>query len=235
MRVAILQPNYVPWRGYFDFIDEVDVFVVYDDVQYTKGDWRNRNRIKTAQGLRWMTVPVHHHLGQRICDTAVAYSGSRNWRRDHLNLIEANLSAAPYVADVRSMLSAEFERGHRTISDLNVGLIKTLCRYLHIDTPLRFSSEFTLHGAKTERLIELLTTIGATTYVSGPSASAYLDEARFREARIRLEYKTYDYANYPQLHGAFDPGVSILDLIANCGPHARRWLLGSTRNQLAVA
>ena len=223
MRVGIIQSNYLPWRGYFDFIDDVDLFVIHDDLQFTKGDWRNRNRIKTPQGARWMTVPVHYRqTAQLICDTEIDYS--RPWQRDHRNLIAANLGKAPYVQHVLDLVEPEIDAGHRTISELNVALMTAVCRYLQVRTPLRMSAEFGLTKARTERLIELLTAIGARTYVSGPSARAYLDEARFREAGMALEYKQYVYPPYPLLWGAFDGALSVIDTIAHCGPETRRVL-----------
>jgi hypothetical protein len=234
MRVGVIQSNYLPWRGYFDFIREVDVFVIHDDRQFTKGDWRNRNLLKTPTGTRWITVPVHYrHTSQLICDTTVDYS--RNWQREHRNLIMSNLAGAPYLGDVLSLINDPLQARHETISALNIALIKGICRYLGIVTPIRLSSEFRLGGAKTDRLIELLTTMRATTYVSGPSAKSYLDESKFRESRIRLEYKRYDYPEYPQLWGPFEGRVSVLDLIANCGPSARRLLTQRVANELAVA
>ena len=234
MRVGIIQSNYLPWRGYFDFIDDVDVFIVYDDVQFSKGGWRNRNQIKTPQGLRWMTVPVRHRrLAQLICETEVDYS--RNWQRDHLNLIATHLKPAEFLSDALNLLEAAFETRHATISELNVALIRRVCRYLKIHTPLRSSAEFELQGAGTERLIQLLTAIGAATYVSGPSAKAYLDESRFCEAGIRLEYKSYVYPEYPQLWGPFEGAVSVIDLIANCGPAARHFIKSGTANEVIAA
>jgi hypothetical protein len=227
MRVGVIQSNYLPWRGYFDFIDDVDLFVVHDDLQFTKGDWRNRNRIKTPQGARWITVPVHHrHSAQLICETAIDYS--RDWQRDHRNLITANFRKAPYLDDVLALVEPELAAGHATISDLNVALLTSICRYLDITTPLRMSSSLHLTKTRTERLIELLTRLKATTYVSGPSARAYLDEARFREAGLALEYKQYVYQPYPQLWGAFDGALSVIDTIANCGLAARQVLKSAT-------
>ena len=234
MRVGVIQSNYLPWRGYFDFIDDVDLFVIHDDLQYTKGDWRNRNRLKAKQGLQWITVPVHHrHTAQRIDETGIDYS--RNWQREHRNLISAHLGKAPYVRDVLELVEPQFDAGHRTISELNVALLKAVCRYLAIATPLRFSSELGLTANRTERLIELVTAVGATTYLSGPTARAYLDESRFRDCGIALEYKAYDYASYPQLFGPFDGSVSILDTIANCGPATRAILKSGTRATRAAA
>ena len=233
MRVGVIQSNYLPWRGYFDFIDEVDLFVVHDDLQYTKGDWRNRNRIKTPQGLRWITVPVHYrHTAQRICETEIDYS--RDWRREHRNMLAAHLARAPHLDDVLALVEPEFDAGHATISALNIALMRAVCGYLRITTPMRMSAEFGLTHTRTERLVELLSAVGATTYVSGPSARAYLKEERFRAAGIRLEYKEYAYAPYRQLWGPYDPAVSIVDTIANCGPAARDILTSAVSSRAAA-
>jgi hypothetical protein len=233
MRVGVIQSNYIPWRGYFDFIDDVDVFVVHDDLQFTKGDWRNRNRIKTARGTTWLTVPVHYRsTSQLICDTPIDYS--RDWTREHRNLIAAHLGPAPYVQDVFNLLDPVLATRRPSISALNVALLKSLCSYLRIATPLAMSSEFNLRGTRTARLIDLLTKMGATSYLSGPSARAYLDERQFEDAGIALEYKEYVYPDYPQLWGPFDGAVSIIDTIANCGPAART-VLKSASPQKAVA
>lgn len=220
MRVGIIQSNYLPWRGYFDIIDDVDLFLLHDDLQFTKGDWRNRNRLRTPQGSRWFTVPVHYrHTAQRIAETEIDYT--RDWRREHAQLLRTHLGSAPFVADVLDLVVPEFEARPETISALNAALIRRVCRYLGIATRIRFTSEFAVTGAKTERLLALLTATGATTYLSGPSAAAYLDEARLAGAGIRLEYKQYDYPAYPQVFEGFDGAVSVVDLIANCGPAAR--------------
>ena len=231
MRVGVIQSNYLPWRGYFDFIRSVDVFVFHDDIQYTKSDWRNRNRLKTPQGLRWMTVPVHYRkTAQLICDTEIDYA--RDWRREHLQLVATHLGKAPHVADVRALLEPVFDDPPATISELNIALIQSVCDYLGISTTLRRSSDFRLEGAKTERLLHLLTALDATTYVSGPSAKAYLNETSFSDAGIALEYKSYLYPDYPQLWGPFEGAVSIVDLIANCGP-ASAELITSEGDSLA--
>ena len=233
MRVGVIQSNYLPWRGYFDFIDAVDLFVIHDDLQYTKGDWRNRNRIKTPHGTRWITVPVHHErTSQLICETAIDHS--RDWRREHRQMIEANLAAAPFLVDVVGLLQPVWDARHATISQLNVAMLSAVCGYLGIRTPMRMSSEFALRAARTERLIELLTKVGATTYVSGPSARAYLDERKFRDVGIRLEYKAYDYTPYRQCWGPFEGAVSIVDTIANCGSDARRLMKSAAATGVMV-
>ena len=221
MRVGVIQSSFIPWRGYFDFIASVDLFVFHDDLQFTKGDWRNRNRIKTPQGTRWLTVPVHYRsVAQRICDTAI--DESTDWLGKHRRLWQAHYRNAPYFRDVLEILhEATQVQKEPTISALNIALIRKVMEYLSISTPLAMSSEFDLHGTKTERLIDLLSKLGASRYLSGPSAEGYLDKAAFRSAGIGLEYKTYDYLPYPQLWGEFDGLVTVLDLIANCGPDAK--------------
>lgn len=220
MKAAIIQSNYLPWREYFDFIDSVDLFIVYDDVQFTRRDWRTRNLLKTPHGPRWLSVPVRYReRSQLICETEIDYS--RDWRAEHLNLIRLNLAKAPHLRDALALIEPVFDARHRTISDLNVALLRSIGAYLGIATPLRMSSELSASGTKTERLIQLLAAAGATEYLSGPGARGYLEESRFEALGIGLEYKTYDYAPYPQQWGPFDGAVSIVDTIANCGPAAR--------------
>lgn len=233
MRVGVIQPNFMPWRGYFDFIASVDVFVFYDDVQYTKGDWRNRNQIKTPQGRRWLTVSVtHRHLGQRVCDTAIDHRIP--WASQHLRLWQANYRAAPYLEDVLALLAGLETDRDATISQLNIRLTRRICDYLGITTPLCLSSELQPTGTKTERLIDLMHKVGGTRYLSGPSAEAYLDKAAFQRHGVALEYKSYDYPAYPQLWGEFDGAVTVLDLIANCGPKAKDHLRSRAPDRLVV-
>jgi hypothetical protein len=233
MRVGIIQSNYLPWRGYFDFINEVDLFIFHDDIQFTKADWRTRNQIKTPQGLRWLSVPVHvRRTAQHICETEIDYS--QNWRRDHRNLIAAHLGRAPFVRSALALLEPVYDAKPVTISELNVALIRALGRYLGITTPLRSSAEFGVKGCKTDRVIALLTAVGASTYVSGPAGRSYLDEAQFMDAGIDLEYKSYVYPPYPQLWGPFEGAVSVIDLIANSGPEATTLMRSLGSNELAV-
>lgn len=234
MRLGVIQSNYLPWRGYFDFISSVDLFVFHDDLQYTKGDWRNRNKIKTPTGLRWLTVPVHYErTSQLICETEISYS--TKWQQDHLNLLRANYSHAPFFSDFSDMLHIAFSFKDRSISELNIRFIRLICNYLSIKTPLAISSTYGLNGTKTGRLVQLAKRVGATCYVSGPAAKTYIDESLFAENKIGLEYKSYDYAPYPQLWGGFEGTVSILDLIANTGPSARDYISSQTPNIVAVA
>ena len=233
MRVGVIQSNYIPWRGYFDFIAGVDLFVFHDDLQYTKGDWRNRNRIKTPAGLIWLSVPVKYHkTAQLICDTEIDYS--KRWQRDHLNQFSANYREALYCNSAIELLESAFQANDRTISELNIRLVRAICSRLGISTPMRHSADYAITGTKTERLIDLLKKTGATTYVSGPAAKAYLDEQQFHENGITLEYKTYDYAPYPQVGDAFAGAVSVLDLIANVGPDAKNHIASRSPNLIGA-
>jgi hypothetical protein len=223
----------VPWRGYFDFIDDVDVFVFHDDIQYTKGDWRNRNKIKTDRGTIWLTVPVNYGTtGQLICDTSVDYS--QQWGKKHSNQLQQWYGKAPFYAAYRDEFAAFLSRGAGTISELNISLTRWVMDKLGIRTPTHLSSEFHLQGTKTERLLDLMRKIGATSYLSGPTAKGYLDEGAFREHGFRLEYKRYDYPAYPQLWGAFVGEVSALDLLFNAGADARNYLKSRSPNEAAV-
>ena len=217
MRVAVLQSNYLPWRGYFDIIHDVDVFVFYDDVQYTVNDWRNRNRIKTANGPVWLTVPVGNQNDRRICDVGLR---DQSWARKHWRTIEQAYGRAPHFAMVADFLRPIYERPWASLSELNHTLVKGIATdFLGIRTTFRDSREFQLDGQKSDRLLHLLTELGATEYVSGPSARDYLDVAAYQRAGITVEWKDYStYPEYPQLHGTFVPNVSIVDLLVSCGP-----------------
>lgn len=232
MRVSVIQSNYIPWRGYFDFIDDMDLTIFYDDVQYTKNDWRNRNKLKTVNGSDWITVPVRTlSLSQLIQETPIDYRG---WEKKHKNSIVQWYAKTNFFKDYSEELFAILGVKYATISELNITLCHWIMQKLEIDTPTRMSSEFVLHGSKTERLIDLLKQIGTATYVSGPAGKGYLDERLFREAGIGLEYKSYDYPMYPQLWGNFIGEVSVLDLLFNMGPEARKYLKSMKPNEVII-
>ncbi len=233
MRVGIIQSSYIPWRGYFDFIDNVDLFIFHDDIQYTKGDWRNRNKIKTSNSLAWLSVPVNYQSSSRhICETKIDYS--RNWQRNHLNQFKENYQKSAFFKDAMDIFEQGLSFADDTISKLNIRLIKLVCAYLQINTPLVKSSNYAVSGVKTERIINLLNKVGAKVYLSGPTAKGYLDENLFREHCISLEYKTYDYLPYPQSWGEFAGNVTVLDLIANSGPDAGKLFKSQSPNVIAV-
>jgi hypothetical protein len=233
MRVGIIQSNYIPWRGFFDFIDDVNLFIFHDDLQYTKGDWRNRNLIKTHHGRQWLTVPVKQgHTQRLIMETEIDYS--QHWPKVHFNKLQANYYSAPfmenYINDFMGIINQKFSK----LSDLNVALCLWLMEMLEIRTPVRFAPEFSPVGKRTAKLLDILTKVGAQSYLSGPSGANYLDVELFRRHGIQLEFKSYDYPPYPQLWGEFVGEVSVLDLLFNTGPEARRYLKSQTPNRRVV-
>jgi len=224
-RVAILQSNYIPWRGYFDLIAFVDEFIIYDDMQYTKRDWRNRNRIKTSQGLQWLTVPVQvkGRFHQKIRETLI---DGTDWARAHWHALELNYGASPHFAEIVDWLAPIYlEEQYTNLSLLNRRLLEAVCGFLGIETQLTNSWDYELAEDKSVRLASLCNQAGATEYVSGPLARAYLDERVFNELGTQVTWFDYDgYRDYQQLWGAFEPAVSILDLIFNVGAEAPDYL-----------
>jgi hypothetical protein len=220
-RVAIVQSCYIPWRGYFDLIDRVDEFILFDDVQFTKRDWRSRNRIKTAQGLLWLSVPVQtkgKYL-QAIKDTEVSEPG---WNELHWRTIKTHYAKAPFLPTYHAALEALFMGcTDARLSQTNRRLIEGLCAMLGVTTKLSWSMDYHVVPGKTERLVSLCQQAGATDYLSGPAARDYIRPELFEEAGIRLEYMDYSgYQEYPQLHPPFERAVSVIDLILNAGPEA---------------
>lgn len=234
MRVAVIQSSYIPWRGYFDFIASVDRFVVYDDVQYSSGSWRNRNRLKMPEGLRWITVPVRASVSLAIDEVPISEAG-KPWRNHHREMLERSLGEAPHFDDARRIWGEAAAATLSRLSELNIRLLAGVCEYLRIATPIVTARPFGAQGSKTRRLVDLLQKVGATMYLSGPTARAYLEESLFREAGIGLAYKSFDYAEYPQRWGAFAGAVTVLDLIANTGPAAREFLRSRSADEIVLA
>lgn len=225
-RLAILQSSYIPWKGYFDLVNLVDEVVLYDDRQYTRRDWRNRNRVKTPQGTIWLTVPVEvkGRYRQRIDETVVS---DRSWAERHWSTLRHSYRAAPHFEDCEGALEAAYERAgaEERLSVVNQLLLEEVCRLLGIGTPLRRSTEYEAAGTKTGRLISICRAAGATSYLSGPAAHAYLDESLFDAAGIAVDYMDYSgYPEYPQLHGPFEHAVTILDLLFNVGSEAPQYM-----------
>ncbi|MFH1940565.1 MAG: WbqC family protein [bacterium] len=224
--VAVIQSNYIPWKGYFDIIHDADLFIFYDDIQYTKNDWRNRNKIKTDRGMMWLTIPVGTSLNRLICEVEIE---DRRWAKKHWHSLKQWYGSAPYFHEYEPFLEEFYLRKtHRSLSDLNRQLIVSISReFLGISTEFDDSCNFRLEGNKLERLICLLKKAGAARYISGPSAREYIDETRFKETGIELIYKDYSgYPEYPQLHPPFRHDVSILDLLFNAGPEAPLYIWG---------
>ncbi|MBZ9601968.1 WbqC family protein [Phyllobacterium chamaecytisi] len=224
-KVAILQSNYIPWKGYFDLIAAVDEFIIYDEMQYTRRDWRNRNQIKTPQGMQWLTIPVKvkgKYL-QTIRDTEIEGS---EWAVSHWRSLTTNYKKAPYFDEVAALLEPIYLRGnHNFLSPLNREFMEITCHYLGITTRITDSSNYHLVDGKTERLADLCMQAQATEYVSGPAARDYIDENVFRERSLKLTWFDYSgYPEYPQLWGPFTHYVSIVDLLFNRGSEAPQYM-----------
>ena len=235
MKAGIIQSSYIPWRGYFDFIDSVDLFVVLDDIPIgSRPNWRQRNRIKTADGPKWLTVPVKGNR-ETLIDQVRIDPGDTAWRKRHRRSLQTWLGPAPHFDDALRIWDEGTSPATATLHELNLALIRPVCDYLGITTPMVMARDYNVGGAKTERLIALLEKVEADAYLSGPTARGYLDEEMFRRHGIRLEYKGYDYPSYPQLFGAFEGAVTVLDLIANTGPEARSHLRSATPDIVTVS
>jgi WbqC-like protein family len=221
MRCVILQPSYIPWRGYFDLIHRADVFVFYDDVQYDKHGWRNRNRIKTPSGSKWLTIPVSDKGVTGGIPILSIETSDDAWPRKHLDALTRSYATAPHFDRYRAWLEETYASPPRKLADFTIATTIELASLLGI-TSTRFvrSSELDAQGRKTDRLIEILQQLGATHYLSGPSAKDYIEAEKFAAAGIALEWMTYDYPEYPQLHPPFDPQVTILDLLFMTGEEA---------------
>jgi hypothetical protein len=230
MKCVILQPSYIPWRGYFHQIQKADVFIFYDDVTFDKDGWRNRNRIKTATGSRWLTIPVTAEAGRQLHLTPinrVHTCEQPDWQAVHWKTLQHSYSRAPYFKRYASMLEPYYQEDAPLLCEYLIQLTVAISEKLGIrDTQFRRSSELGGEGSKTDRLISLLRSVGATHYISGPAAKAYLEEPKFQMADISLEYMDYSYREYDQLHPPFDPHVSVLDLLFMAGPLAPDYIWG---------
>jgi hypothetical protein len=223
-RLAILQSNYIPWKGYFDLINSVDEFILYDTAQFTKNDWRNRNKIKTSGGLLWLSIPVRHRFGQLIQDTTIRDS---TWNRTHWRSLSQAYAKAAYFKMYKSTFEELYKKcgAESKLSDVNFQFIKEVCAILGIKTPITWSRDYRLVDGQTKRLVDLCKQLGASEYLSGPVAKNYIEPDLFAQENIKLTYIDYSgYPEYPQLFPPFEHGVSILDLIFNTGPEARMYM-----------
>lgn len=222
-RIAISQSNYIPWKGYFDLIRAADVFIIYDEVQYTRQDWRNRNRLRTAQGLRWLTIPVRVDglHGQTVDQTPVA---DPSWAERHRRTAWQELARAPFIDDVRDELGRAWHAasGCRMLTDVNEVFMRRLCELLGIRTEIARSTGRPAGIDRVQRLVDLCREHDADTYISGPAARRYLDEEIFTNSGIEVAWADYSgYPEYAQQHdGDFRHAVTVLDLLANVGVEA---------------
>jgi hypothetical protein len=225
-KIIITQSNYIPWKGYFDGINMVDEFIIYDDMQYTKRDWRNRNLIKTKEGLKWLSIPVEvkGKFFQKINETQVT---DKSWAKTHWSTIVHNYSKTPNFKQYRDYFESLYKscEDELNLSKINYAFIKGICELLDIKTKILWSNDFILAEGKTERLVDLCKQRGATDYYSGLAAKAYIDENLFLKENITVHY--FDYSNYPEYPQFFEPfehGVTIIDLLLNMGEEGKGYM-----------
>jgi hypothetical protein len=221
VRVVINQSNYLPWKGYFDLIHDADLFIFLDDVQYTQRDWRSRNRIKTRNGPLWLTIPVGSSSNRLINQVSLP---AGDWANQHWQSIRHTYANSPYFDQYAPFFSEVFEKPLcSTLSGFNQELIKTIAKDLLGITDTKFvdSASLGIRETKQKRILALLKSVAATTYISGPAAKAYLEPEVFADEGIGLQWKDYSgYPEYPQMHPPFEHAVSILDLLFSVGPAA---------------
>jgi len=224
-KVAIVQSNYIPWKGYFDLIAYVDEFIIYDDMQYTRRDWRNRNQIKTPQGKQWLTVPVKVK-GKYLQTIRETELDGIDWAEKHWKALEQNYRRANCFQEIAAWLRPLYEIGKIThLTELNQRFLESICGYLGIGTKLSCSWDYPFIGEKSERLASLCAAASGQVYVSGPAAKDYLLDDVFSKKSIKVEWFEYSgYPTYKQLWGEFEHGVTILDMLFNCGSEFAKYL-----------
>jgi hypothetical protein len=215
--VAVHQPQYLPWLGYFDKIRRADVFCYLDNVQYKKNDWQNRNRIKTAQGWQWLTVPVQYRFPQKINEVTI--NNAVNWKHKHFQTLVTNFNRAPFFEEYAKLLEQVFSEEWAFLSDLNIALIERIKAAFGLgQAPAVRSSEFSLSEDPTDRLIDICKVLKADTYLSGPDGVKYMDLDRFKQRGVQVVVQEFVHPVYPQLFNSFQSQMSVVDLLFNCGP-----------------
>lgn len=213
MRVLLIQPTYLPWSGYFGMIDKADLFIVYNDVQFVKHSWHQRNRIKTSSGMKWLTVPIQHGFGQNISDTKV--DNKMRWCKKHRKTITYSYSKSPYFNN--NFVDDIYNKNWDLLLDLNLYIIKQVMKFLSIKTKITLSSELSSKGTKTDRIIDILAQVDADEYITQQGTKDYLDLEKFKENNIKLQWFNFEHPVYSQLHGDFVPYMSVIDMLFNCG------------------
>jgi len=215
MRVAIHQPQYLPWLGYLDKLDCADAFVLLDTVQFKKNEWQNRNRIRDAQGWQYLTVPVLHEFPQRL--DQVRINNQTDWRRKHLQALETHYGKAPhydsYAPVFRELLARDWER----LSLLNEAVLSALAGAFGITTPIVKASQYTTREEQTGRLVDLCKALGADCYLAGAGGREYMNLEEFNAAGIAVEFQNFVSPEYAQVYRPFIAGLSAIDLLFNCG------------------
>jgi len=233
MKIAIHQPQYMPWLGYFHKMAGVDLFVYLDDVQFKKNEWQHRNRIRNSSGRQWLSVPTSYRFPQLITEVAIAEG--LDWRKDHLNALNACYGKAPFYKQYIPQFERFFEenRGFKTIDKLNIASSELLRGILGVSTKTVTSSGFAFTGVSTERLVNICRHFGADTYLAGAGGRDYMDLSLFEKAGIAVEFQEFAPPVYPQHWSRapqdFIPGLSAIDLIFNCGEQSLKILMGNAR------
>jgi len=225
MIVAISQPMLFPWVGMFELIRLADIYVHYSDVQFSKGSFSNRVQIKAADGVKWLTVPLTDlHLGQRIDEVRV--NDRRDWRQQHIEFLSQAYMTAPFRQEMLALVRTVYSQPFSTLAELSEATMMSICRYFSLDENRRFVHASDLHvaGPSTRRVLDIVLALGGDRYVTGLGARNYLDHELLEHSGVRVEYMNYEKTAYPQLHGAFTPFVSALDLIANVGVEGKSLL-----------
>ena len=219
MIVAVHQPQYLPWLGYFEKIMTADAFCYLDNVQYKKNEWQNRNRIKTVDGWQWLTVPVSYRFPQKINDVMV--NNLVNWKKKHRQALQTNYRRAPFFEEYFPIFEELYARDWELISDLNIYLIEKLRVVLNLHhKPAVVASNLDLRDDPSDRLIDICRFFGADTYLSGQDGANYMDLDRFKQCGIRVMFQDFQHPEYPQLFKGFQSHLSIIDLLFNCGPES---------------
>lgn len=223
-KVAVLQPSYLPWLGFFEQMMSVDTFVLYDDVQYTKNDWRNRNRLKTKDGFLWLTIPVKSSISLQIREVRIDYS--KHWQEKHRKTIAQLYSKSPYFEEVSTLFEPFWTNRYEFLLDAIKDSIVLIAEYLNIDTKILFSSDLHVAGDKNEKLVNICKILGASHYYSGFAAQNYLDIGLFKENGIEVAFQQYKHPVYPQMQGDFVSHLSTMDLLFNCGKKSKEIIKG---------
>jgi hypothetical protein len=217
MKVVILQPGYLPWLGFFDQMYQSDVFVIYDDVQYDKHGWRNRNKIKTAQGVQWLTIPVLTKGQEKPLVKDVLIDPQTNWRGTHLKAIKQNYSHATFFDTYIGMFEEIYAKEWKYLIDIDMAFIFMLMEKLGLTRKIVFSNGLGISGKETRRLVDICRYFGASDYLTGDAAKDYLDEMLFSQNDISLHYHNYQHPVYAQQYGEFVPNLSVIDLLFSHG------------------
>jgi len=234
MRLAVLQPGYIPWLGFFDQMNRADTFVLYDDVQYTRSDWRSRNRVKGPAGPVWLTVPVlkKGRLGQSILDAEIDVRSS-DWARKHKETLRIHYRKAPHFDRYWPIFEDGYKEPWRRLVDLDLYFISRLSEALEIRPRVLRSSELGVAGERVERLVALCRHLGASEYLTGDAAEDYMEPRVFADAGVTLEYQRFEHPQYPQLYGEFVPYLSAVDLLFNCGSESRAVIASGAGKRVA--